>query len=109
MLVCIGNPPYDRQVIEPGDLATDRKGGWVRFGDPKERAILDEGFPGAGSGGRRGGHLRTSTTTMYLALGAVETLRFDRRARHCQLHHRLVLPPWSRLRGYARVDEEDLR
>lgn len=42
VLVCIGNPPYDRQVIEPGDLVTDRKGGWVRFGDEGERAILED-------------------------------------------------------------------
>ncbi|MGE0062112.1 MAG: type ISP restriction/modification enzyme, partial [Xanthobacteraceae bacterium] len=33
ILVCLGNPPYDRQTIEEGDTATQRKGGWVRFGD----------------------------------------------------------------------------
>jgi hypothetical protein len=33
ILVCLGNPPYDRQAIEGGDTATQRKGGWVRFGD----------------------------------------------------------------------------
>lgn len=33
ILVCLGNPPYDRQQIEQGDTATHRKGGWVRFGD----------------------------------------------------------------------------
>ena len=33
ILVCLGNPPYDRQQIEEGDEATQRKGGWVRFGD----------------------------------------------------------------------------
>lgn len=33
ILVCLGNPPYDRQQIEEGDTATQRKGGWVRFGD----------------------------------------------------------------------------
>ena len=42
VLVCIGNPPYDRQVIEPGDLVTDRKGGWVRFGDHGHRPILED-------------------------------------------------------------------
>ena len=42
VLVCIGNPPYDRQVIEPGDLVTDRKGGWVRFGDHGQRPILED-------------------------------------------------------------------
>ena len=33
ILVCLGNPPYDRQTIEEGDTTTKRKGGWVRFGD----------------------------------------------------------------------------
>jgi hypothetical protein len=33
ILVCLGNPPYDRQNIEEGDTTTQRKGGWVRFGD----------------------------------------------------------------------------
>jgi hypothetical protein len=33
ILVCLGNPPYDRQQIEEGDISIQRKGGWVRFGD----------------------------------------------------------------------------
>ena len=34
ILVCIGNPPYDRQQIVPGEEeAVKRKGGWVRFGE----------------------------------------------------------------------------
>lgn len=33
VLVCLGNPPYDRQTIEEGDTETQRKGGWVRFGE----------------------------------------------------------------------------
>jgi len=33
VLVCIGNPPYDRQQIAPEDETTIRKGGWVRYGD----------------------------------------------------------------------------
>ena len=33
IVVCLGNPPYDRQSIEDGDTTTQRKGGWVRFGD----------------------------------------------------------------------------
>ena len=36
VLVCIGNPPYDRQNIEYGDEDTKRKGGWVRYGDDVE-------------------------------------------------------------------------
>ncbi len=49
VLVCLGNPPYDRQVIEPDDSQTRRKGGWVRFGDPvlhedpeQELLLLDD-------------------------------------------------------------------
>ena len=33
ILVCIGNPPYGRQQIDENDVTTQRKGGWVRFGD----------------------------------------------------------------------------
>ncbi len=33
ILVCLGNPPYDRQTIDEDDKTTQRKGGWVRFGD----------------------------------------------------------------------------
>ncbi|HKX77274.1 MAG TPA: type ISP restriction/modification enzyme [Novosphingobium sp.] len=33
IVVCLGNPPYDRQSLEDGDTRTQRKGGWVRFGD----------------------------------------------------------------------------
>jgi hypothetical protein len=34
VLVCLGNPPYDRQQIAEEDQGTvKRKGGWVRYGD----------------------------------------------------------------------------
>lgn len=34
VLVCIGNPPYDRQMIDEADRdSIRRKGGWVRFGE----------------------------------------------------------------------------
>jgi len=39
VLVCIGNPPYDRQQIEAEDQGVEnRKGGWVRFGDNQQEA-----------------------------------------------------------------------
>ena len=38
VLVCLGNPPYDRQVIDLDDDATQRKGGWVRFGEPDSQS-----------------------------------------------------------------------
>ena len=55
VLVCIGNPPYDRQQIDPDDKATERKGGWVRFADPGEEPILDDFIApvrAAGAGGQ---------------------------------------------------------
>lgn len=59
VLVCIGNPPYDRQTIKEEDRGIERrKGGWVRFGDPspdgRTRPILDDfldPLKGAGLGG----------------------------------------------------------
>lgn len=44
ILVCLGNPPYDRQQIEPNDQSSKRKGGWIRFGelgDPIAHAPLE--------------------------------------------------------------------
>lgn len=55
VLVCIGNPPYDRQQIDPKDETTERKGGWVRFGGEGEDPILDsfiEPVRDAGAGGQ---------------------------------------------------------
>lgn len=43
VLVCIGNPPYDRQQIEAEDQGVEkRKGGWVRFGDDQQEADENE-------------------------------------------------------------------
>jgi len=40
VVVCLGNPPYDREAQEAGN-PHPRKGGWVRFGDPGQtRPIL---------------------------------------------------------------------
>jgi hypothetical protein len=39
ILVCFGNPPYDRQEIDPDDPDTQRKGGWVRFGDREQGRV----------------------------------------------------------------------
>lgn len=42
IVVCIGNPPYDRRELEEAD-----RGGWVRHGDPArgERALLTDFLP----------------------------------------------------------------
>jgi hypothetical protein len=43
VLVCLGNPPYFRQVIDPDDEgAVERQGGWVRFGDEGTGGILED-------------------------------------------------------------------
>lgn len=45
VLVCIGNPPYDRQQISLEEAGrVERKGGWVRYGDrgSEEDAILQD-------------------------------------------------------------------
>ncbi len=64
VLVCLGNPPYDRQAIEPEQAQPERgaealrrregwvqlkdggrmrlKGGWVRWAEPGTRALLED-------------------------------------------------------------------
>ena len=42
ILVCLGNPPYDRQQIAEDDETTQIKGGWVRFGDQIEGGARPE-------------------------------------------------------------------
>jgi hypothetical protein len=45
ILVCIGNPPYDRQQIDPDDKELHRrKGGWVRYGDAGEASSILQDF-----------------------------------------------------------------
>lgn len=43
ILVCMGNPPYDRQTITEEERGhVRRKGGWVRFGDGEHEAPLQD-------------------------------------------------------------------
>ncbi|HHS96855.1 MAG TPA: DNA methyltransferase [Chloroflexi bacterium] len=48
ILVCLGNPPYDRQQLPMEEQKAKRKGGWVRYGDPgdkkQKRHILLQDF-----------------------------------------------------------------
>jgi len=39
VLVCVGNPPYDRHRAEP-TAADGRRGGWVRHGDGADKGIF---------------------------------------------------------------------
>jgi hypothetical protein len=34
VVVCLGNPPYDREAHDEEEHHEGRKGGWVRYGDP---------------------------------------------------------------------------
>lgn len=43
VMVCLGNPPYNRQTIDEDDLMNQkRKGGWVRFGDSEQKVDENE-------------------------------------------------------------------
>ena len=52
IIVCIGNPPYDRQQIDPDDPATERHGGWVRHGDEDHDPLLASFIEPATAAGR---------------------------------------------------------
>ena len=42
VFVCLGNPPYDREEQVPNGANGQRKGGWVRFGDERQRGIVPD-------------------------------------------------------------------
>lgn len=49
VLVCIGNPPYFRETIDPADEGVERQGRWIKEGDKGEEGILRDflkGTPG---------------------------------------------------------------
>ena len=51
VLVCLGNPPYDRHEAARADNG-DRTGSWVRWGDGGGRAILDDFLAPVAAAGR---------------------------------------------------------
>ncbi len=55
ILVCLGNPPYDRQQRD--DPNQTQRGGWVRFGDGSTPAPLEDFLAPAREAGY-GGHLK---------------------------------------------------
>jgi len=56
VLICLGNPPYGRhKAAEEGNKAVT--GGWVRYGDSSERAILEDFLEPARTAGL-GRHLK---------------------------------------------------
>jgi len=54
VLVCVGNPPYDRQEIGRGEVGVKRHGGWIRFGDDGKGGILEGFFAPVRAAGRAG-------------------------------------------------------
>lgn len=40
IIVCLGNPPYFRQVIDADDEGVERQGGWIRYGGEGEAPKL---------------------------------------------------------------------
>ena len=59
VMVCIGNPPYDREQRDPDSDEGRRKGGWVRYGDEgsDESPILEDFLAPVRESGD-GGHLK---------------------------------------------------
>ena len=59
VVVCLGNPPYDREQRDPDSDEGRRKGGWVRYGDDGESAppILEDFLAPARAAGA-GVHLK---------------------------------------------------
>ena len=59
VVVCLGNPPYDREQRDPDSDEGRRKGGWVRYGDDgdSEPAILEDFLAPARAAGA-GVHLK---------------------------------------------------
>ncbi len=49
ILVCLGNPPYFRETIEPGDEGAERQGRWIKRGDEDKpgKGILRQFVKGA--------------------------------------------------------------
>ena len=56
VIVCLGNPPYDRHQAATHDNKA-RTGGWVRWGDDGERAIFHDFLAPVVAAGH-GGHLK---------------------------------------------------
>ena len=56
VIVCLGNPPYDRHEAATLDNKA-RTGGWVRWGDDGERAVFHDFLAPVAAAGH-GGHLK---------------------------------------------------
>ena len=73
VLVCLGNPPYDRHAASE----EDPRGGWVRHGDAGQEHPIFEDFTDPARRAGRGIHPRESVqpVCLFLALGSLESVR----------------------------------
>ena len=107
VLVCLGNPPYDRETKDEPEDTPRRKGGWVRYGDEPEGGADDENqaekpilrdFTDPVSKMGHGVHAKNSTTTMSISgAGRCGDCLSAGMWRDCHLHYRVELPFWSSL------------
>lgn len=57
VMVCLGNPPYYRQAVDPTETGVERQGGWVRHGDHGNDGILNDFLSPVKAAGM-GGHAK---------------------------------------------------
>ena len=114
VLVCLGNPPYDRHEAATGTNSA-RTGSWVRWGDDGDSGTgcNPERFHRASNRCRSQPPAQEPLQPLriFLALGAVEGLRaeYRGRSRHRQFHHGVELPGRQRLCRDARAHAPGLR
>ena len=79
VVVCLGNPPYDREQRDPDSDEGRRKGGWVRYGDDGESEpppILEDFLaPAREAGAGITSQEPLQRLRLLLALGALEGVR----------------------------------
>ena len=118
VLVCLGNPPYNRQEIDLADEETRRRGGWVRFGEQGVQVdagdaappILNEFLEPARRGGRGCPPEKpVQRLCLLLALGIVEGLRQHWWSRNRFIHYGRLVPARTGIRRHARGDAADFR
>ncbi|MGA9763041.1 MAG: N-6 DNA methylase [Gaiellaceae bacterium] len=106
LLVCLGNPPYFRQVIDPAEQSTvERQGGWVRNGDEGKGGILEDFLRGTPPV-----HVKNLYNLyVYFWRWALWKVFETGEKRGIVSYHRLLVPARTGLRRYAPAHARDLR
>ena len=104
VFVCLGNPPYDRDLRDPNENDfSRRKGGWVRFGDSGDDApppILESFIaPVREAGG--GVHLKPlyNDYVYFWRWALWKVLDSTESRRHCLVYYGVLLLEGSWIRG----------